>query len=96
VEHAIAAHPAVLECAVVAEPDVRWGEVPTAWVVRKRGCQLEESELCEFLQTRLAKFKMPRHLHFSNDPLPKTGTGKILKRQLRETLWAGRERRIQG
>jgi acyl-coenzyme A synthetase/AMP-(fatty) acid ligase len=39
---------------------------------------------------------MPRHLHFTNEPLPKTGTGKILKRQLRETLWAGKERRIQG
>jgi fatty-acyl-CoA synthase len=96
VERAIAAHPAVLECAVVAEPDVRWGEVPTAWVVIKPGQQLAESELCEFLQTRLAKFKLPRHSHFSNEPLPKTGTGKILKRQLRETLWAGKERRIQG
>ena len=65
-------------------------------MVRKPGRELDQSELCEFLQTRLAKFKMPRRLHFSSDPLPKTGTGKILKRQLRETLWAGKERRIQG
>jgi acyl-CoA synthetase (AMP-forming)/AMP-acid ligase II len=57
---------------------------------------LEEQELCAFLQTRLAKFKVPRHLHFTNEALPKTGTGKILKRQLRETLWAGKDRRIQG
>jgi acyl-CoA synthetase (AMP-forming)/AMP-acid ligase II len=96
VERAIAAHPSVLECAVVSEPDDRWGEVPTAWVVCKPGLAVEEGELCEFLQARLAKFKMPRHLHFSNEPLPKTGTGKILKRHLRETLWAGKERRIQG
>ena len=96
VERAIAAHPSVLECAVVSEPDDRWGEVPAAWVVRKPGVSLEESELCEFLQLRLAKFKMPRHLHFLSDPLPKTGTGKILKRQLRESLWAGKDRRIQG
>jgi fatty-acyl-CoA synthase len=81
---------------VVAEPDDLWGEVPAAWVVRKPGHRIEETELCQFLQTRLAKFKLPRHVHFSNDPLPKTGTGKILKRELRETLWAGKERRIQG
>jgi fatty-acyl-CoA synthase len=96
VERAIAAHPAVLECAVVSEPDDIWGEVPAAWVVRKPGLPLEESDIWEFLQARLARFKMPRHLHFLNEPLPKTGTGKILKRQLRETLWAGKERRVQG
>lgn len=96
VERAIAAHPAVLECAVVSEPDDIWGEVPAAWVVRKPGLPLEESDIWEFLQARLARFKMPRHLHFLNEPLPKTGTGKILKRRLRETLWAGKERRIQG
>ncbi len=96
VERAIAAHPAVLECAVVSAPDPEWGEIPAAWVVRKSGAKLEESELCEFLQTRLAKFKLPRRIQFSDEPLPKTGTGKILKRQIRETLWAGKERRIQG
>ena len=96
VERAIAAHPAVLECAVVSAPDPQWGEVPAAFVVLKPGATLDESELCEFLQKRLAKFKMPRRLHFTVDPLPKTGTGKILKRELRETLWAGKERRIQG
>jgi acyl-CoA synthetase (AMP-forming)/AMP-acid ligase II len=54
------------------------------------------SRLAEFLLGRLARFKMPRRLHFTNDPLPKTGTGKILKRQLREALWTGKDRRIQG
>jgi fatty-acyl-CoA synthase len=96
VERAVAAHPAVLECAVVAAPDPQWGEVPAAWVVLKPGLPCNESELFQFLQDRLARFKMPRHFHFSHDPLPKTGTGKILKRELRESLWAGRERRIQG
>jgi acyl-CoA synthetase (AMP-forming)/AMP-acid ligase II len=65
-------------------------------VVLKPGCKLDETELSEFLQARLAKFKMPRRLHFSSEPLPKTGTGKILKRQLRESFWAGKESRIQG
>jgi fatty-acyl-CoA synthase len=96
VEHAVAAHPAVMECAVVAAPDGVWGEVPVAWVVLKPGQELDETQLCKFLETCLAKFKIPRRMFFSNDPLPKTGTGKILKRQLRETLWEGKERRIQG
>jgi len=96
VERGIAAHPAVLECAVVSAPDPQWGEVPAAWVVVKPGAQLTEAQLAEFLQGRLARFKLPRRLHFTNDPLPKTGTGKILKRSLRETLWAGKERYVQG
>ena len=96
VERGIAAHPAVLECAVVAAPDPQWGEVPAAWVVLKPGAQLTEGQLARFLEGRLARFKLPRRLHFTNDPLPKTGTGKILKRSLRETLWAGKERYVQG
>jgi fatty-acyl-CoA synthase len=96
VERAISAHPAVLECAVVASPDPKWGEVPAAIVVLKPGQGLGERELCAFLETRIAKFKMPRIVHFTDSALPKTGTGKILKRELRETFWQGRERRVQG
>ncbi len=96
VERAIFAHPAVLECAVVSSPDPQWGEVPAAFVVLKPGQQLTEEQLCEFLQGRIARFKMPRRFQFSDLPLPKTGTGKIVKRQLREGLWAGKDVRIQG
>ena len=96
VERAIFAHPSVLECAVVSAPDSQWGEVPAAFVVVKPGHQLGEPELCEFLRARIAKFKMPRLFHFTDTPLPKTGTGKIVKRELRETFWAGKERRVQG
>jgi fatty-acyl-CoA synthase len=96
VERAIFAHPAVLECAVVSAPDPQWGEVPAAYVVRKPGASLSEQELCEYLCGRLAKFKMPRRYEFVDDPLPKTGTGKIIKRELRETFWGGKERRVQG
>jgi fatty-acyl-CoA synthase len=96
VERAIFSHPAVLECAVVAAPDPQWGEVPAAYVVRKPGAALEQDELCQHLAGRLAKFKMPRRFEFSDGPLPKTGTGKILKRALRETFWDGKERRVQG
>ncbi len=96
VERAIFAHPAVLECAVVAAPDPKWGEVPAAWVVLKPGQQLSEQELCEYLKGRIAGFKMPRAIHLSEGPLPKTGTGKIMKRELRKRFWAGKERRVQG
>ena len=96
VERAIGAHECVLECAVVSAPDPQWGEVPAAFVVLKPGTALTQAALCEFLQPRIAKFKMPRRIEFHEGPLPKTGTGKIVKRELRETLWSGKERRIQG
>jgi fatty-acyl-CoA synthase len=96
VEKAIFAHPAVLECAVVSAPDSKWGEIPIALIVLKPNQQLSEEELLVFLQTRLAKFKLPRVIRFEKEPLPKTGTGKILKRELREPFWAGKEKRVQG
>ncbi len=96
VERAIFAHPAVLECAVVAAPDTQWGEVPAALVVLKPGQHVSEQQLIEFLESRIAKFKMPRQFRFSVEPLPKTGTGKIVKRELREAFWSGKARRVQG
>src|SRR5207302_8082734 len=91
VERAIVSHPAVFECAVVAAPDDRWGEVPAAFIVLKADQALDEAldeaRLCEFLRGRIARFKIPRRFQFSHTPLPKTGTGKILKRELKETLW---------
>ena len=96
VERAIAAHPSILECAVVSAPDPQWGEVPAAFVVLKPGHELSEEQLCEFLRARIAKFKMPRRFQFTADALPKTGTGKIIKRELREAFWQGKEKRIQG
>ncbi len=94
VERAIAAHPAVMECAVVAAPDAQWGEVPAAFVSLKPGHHIEPAELCAFLEGRIARFKMPRHFEFVDGPLPKTGTGKIVKRQLRDSLWSGQQRRV--
>ncbi|HUS07109.1 MAG TPA: long-chain-fatty-acid--CoA ligase [Bryobacteraceae bacterium] len=96
VEKAIYAHVEVFECAVVAAPDEKWGEIPVAIVVRKPGSALAADALCEFLGGRLAKYKMPRRIEFSEEPLPKTGTGKIRKNILKERFWAGKERRVQG
>jgi fatty-acyl-CoA synthase len=96
IETAIAAHPAVYECAVFAIPDDKWGEVPAALILLKPEQTLAPEELLVFLGTRLAKFKLPRVIEFAKEPLPKTGTGKILKRELREPYWAGKDRRVQG
>jgi len=94
VEKAICAHPAVMECAVVAAPDPKWGEVPAAVVVVKSGRQLLPEELLAFLSSRLAGFKMPRVIELTTQPLPKTGTGKILKRELREAYWRDKQVRV--
>ena len=96
VEAAIFAHPSVLECAVVAAPDPKWGEVPAAIVVLKNSVSLTHEELLAFLRKRLSRFKLPRIVEFSSGPLPKTGTGKIRKNELRERFWAGNTKRVQG
>ena len=93
VEKAIYSHPAVLECAVIAIPDDRWGEVPKALVVLKPGQSLSDQELIDFCKTRLPGFKVPKSIEFF-DTLPKGGTGKILKKELREHYWRGFEKRV--
>jgi fatty-acyl-CoA synthase len=82
VEDAIASHPAVLFVAVVARPDAKWGEHPCAFVELRPGAKASEGEIAAFAAARLAKFKMPRTIVFSD--LPKTSTGKIQKFVLRE------------
>jgi fatty-acyl-CoA synthase len=94
VENAILAHPAVLECAVVSAPDKALGEAPVALVVLKPGATATVKELREHCKERLARFKVPRDIHF-RDALPKGGTGKILKTELREPFWKGHEARVQ-
>ena len=92
VEQAICAHPAVLECAVVAIPHEHWGERPKAFVTLKDGATVDEADIIAFCRERLAHFKSPDAVTFG--PLPKTGTGKVQKFMLREPEWAGRDRRI--
>jgi fatty-acyl-CoA synthase len=96
IERTIQAHPAVNECAVVAAPDEKWGEVPAAIVTLKAGASLTEAELRVFLETKLSRFKLPRVIEFREDPLPRTGTGKIRKLVLKEKFWSGKGRRVQG
>jgi len=90
IEKALLAHPAVYELAVVPVPDQKWGEVPKALVVLKPGQEATEGELLEFCRTRVAHYKAPRSIEFF-ESLPKTGTGKILKKELRKKYWQGSE-----
>jgi fatty-acyl-CoA synthase len=92
VEKVLLEHDAVLECAVVAVPDERWGEVPKAFVTLKPGRTLEADELRAFARERIAAFKVPKTVEFGD--LPKTSTGKIQKYVLREREWRGREKRV--
>jgi len=93
IEVALGAHPAVLECAVVAAPDEKRGEVPVAIVVLKPDAVATAKELRAFCRERLAAHKVPREIQF-RDSLPKGGTGKILKAELREPFWAGLDARV--
>lgn len=93
IENALYAHPSVLECAVIGVPDERWGEVPVALVALKPGEAASEEDLLAHCRGRLAGFKVPAGVEL-RDSLPKGGTGKILKRDLREPYWAGREKRV--
>lgn len=83
VEKAILAHPSVYEAAVIPVADDKWGEVPRAVVVGKPGSNLTETELLEFCRSRIAHYKCPRSIEFV-ESLPKTATGKVLKKSLRQ------------
>ena len=92
VEKVLYEHPAVLEAAIIAIPDEKWGEAPQAHVTLKDGRKATEEELIEFCRARLAHFKCPKRVFFG--PLPKTATGKIRKNELRKQAWAGREKAV--
>ena len=86
-------HPAVLEAAVIAAPDERWGETVCAVVVFKPGAQASEEELIEFCRANLAHFKCPRRIQFI-EALPRTATGKIQKNLLRDKYWGNQAKRV--
>jgi fatty-acyl-CoA synthase len=92
IEQLVVRHPAVLECAVVAIPDEKWGERPKAFVTLKRGASASEEDIISFCREHAAHFKCPAAVEFGE--LPKTSTGKIQKYILREKEWAGKKKRI--
>ncbi len=85
-------YPAVMECAVVAIPDEKWGERPKAFVTLKPGQQATEQDVIDFCKQHIAHFKAPAAIEFGD--LPKTSTGKVQKFVLREKEWKGRAKRI--
>jgi fatty-acyl-CoA synthase len=82
VEDAIYKHPAVAAVAVVAKPDVKWGETPCAFVELRPGATLSADDIIAWCRHHLAGYKCPRYVVFTE--LPKTSTGKIQKFKLRE------------
>src|SRR4029077_9131188 len=94
VEAVIYQHPSVREAAVFGVPDPQWGELVAAGSLRKPGRQLSENELIAHCRRSLANYKVPRRVELSDTELPKSGTGKILKRILRERFWTDQQRAV--
>jgi acyl-CoA synthetase (AMP-forming)/AMP-acid ligase II len=94
VETVLYQHPAVLEAAVFGIPDQQWGELVTAYIVRKPGHPLSADELIVHCRRFLANYKIPRRVEFSETELPKGGSGKILKSALRERFWVDQKRAV--
>jgi long-chain acyl-CoA synthetase len=94
VEAVIYQHPAVHEAAVFGIPDVQWGEIVMACVALKPAATLSADELVAHCRRHLAGYKIPRRIEFTPGELPKGGSGKILKRALRERFWAHQQRAV--
>jgi long-chain acyl-CoA synthetase len=95
VEEVLYRHPAVLEAAVFGVPDDRWGEVVHAVVVpRPEFADVKPDEIIAFCRSHIAGYKLPKAVTLRADPLPKSGPGKVLKRELRAPFWKGHERSV--
>ena len=94
VENAIYAHPAVLEAAAFGIPDNTWGEVVHAEVVPKAGATVSADDLIAHCRSLIGGYKVPKSINVREDPLPKSGAGKILKRDMRAPFWEGRDRAV--
>jgi acyl-CoA synthetase (AMP-forming)/AMP-acid ligase II len=93
IEAALEQHPGIYEAAVFGIPSAEWGETVHATVVRQPGAELSPEDVMAFSREHLASYKTPRSVDFT-DELPRTGSGKVLKRQLRAPYWAGQRSQV--
>ena len=95
VEEVLYQHPAVLEAAAFGVPDEKWGEAVHAVVVpRPEFHNVDPEEIISFCRERIAGYKVPKRIDIRDDPLPKSGPGKVLKRELRAPFWDGQDRSV--
>ena len=94
VENAIASHPAVEQVAVIGIPSETWGEAVHAVVVVRSGTTVTEAEIIEHARQWIAGYKVPKSVDLRTEPLPLSGALKVLKRELRDPYWAGRDRAV--
>jgi long-chain acyl-CoA synthetase len=94
VENAIASHPAVEQVAVIGIPSEKWGEAVHAIVVVRAGGAVTEAEIVEHTREWIAGYKIPKSVEIRTEPLPLSGAMKVLKRELRDPYWAGRDRAV--
>lgn len=94
VEDALYTHPGILEATVFGIPDAQWGEAVHAVVVPRDGVELDQAAVIDHCRGQIGGYKVPKSVSFQNDPLPKSGPGKVLKRELRAPFWEGHDRQI--
>ncbi len=93
VENAIAGHPAVQDVAVIGVPDDRWGEAVKAIIACKAGMSADAAEIIAYARERIAGYKLPKSVDFVAS-IPRNASGKILRRDLRQPYWEGRDRQV--
>ena len=94
VESAVSTYPGVAEVAVFGVPSDEWGEAIHAVVVPEGCAKLTDQEIIDHCRSRIAHYKCPRSFEFREKPLPLSGAGKVLKRELRAPFWAGKSRGV--
>jgi long-chain acyl-CoA synthetase len=94
VENAVSTFAGVLQVAVIGIPDERWGEAVHAIIVTENGAPIDREAITQHCRNQLANYKLPRSFEFRAEPLPLSGAGKVLKRELRKPYWDGLDKGV--